>query len=80
MEAFYSTGKALNRGASSPEDAGWLTVEDIYERLGRKVPMDTIRSWIRTRRLPACKPGKAYLVKVEDPEKFLADSRTDNEP
>ena len=63
------------------DDREWLTVEDIYERLGRKVPLDTIRSWIRTKRLPAYKPGKSYLVKVEDLEKFLADSRTvDNEP
>lgn len=58
------------------EDNGWLTVEDIFERLNKKVPMDTIRSWIRSKRLPAYKPGKAYLVKVEDLEKFLRESRT----
>ena len=55
---------------------GWLTVEDIYEELGRTVPPDTIRSWIRTKRLPAYKPGKAYLVKREDLDKFLESSRT----
>jgi excisionase family DNA binding protein len=59
-----------------PEDTGWLTIEDIYERLGKKIPMDTIRSWIRSKRLPAYKPGKAYLVRQEDLEKFLRDSRT----
>lgn len=54
----------------------WFTVEDIYEELGRTVPLDTIRSWIRTKRLPAYKPGKAYIVKRDDLEKFLQDSRT----
>jgi excisionase family DNA binding protein len=65
-----------------PKDRGWLTVEDIYEELGRTVPLDTIRSWIRTKRLPAYKPGKAYLVRREDLDKFLRDSRTkpDDQP
>ncbi len=57
-------------------DTDWLTVEDIYEELGKRVPMDTIRSWIRTKRLPAYKPGRAYLVKREDLDKFIRDSRT----
>ena len=54
----------------------WLTVEDIYEVLGRRVPMDTIRSWIRSKRLPAYKPGRTYLVKREDLDKFIRESRT----
>ena len=60
----------------------WLTVEEIYEVLGRRVPMDTIRSWIRSKRLPAYKPGRAYLVKREDLEKFIRESRTmpDDQP
>lgn len=64
------------------DSTDWLTIQDVYERLGRKVPMDTIRSWIRTKRLPAYKPGRTYLVKREDLEKFLKDSRTkpDDEP
>ncbi len=65
-----------------PQEKAWLTVEDIYEELGRTVPLDTIRSWIRTKRLPAYRPGKAYLVKREDLDKFLKDSRTkpDDQP
>jgi len=59
-----------------PNEDTWLTVENIYEMLGRKVPMDTIRSWIRTKRLPAYKPGRTYLVKREDLERFLKESRT----
>jgi len=58
------------------EDNDWLTVEDIYEELGRRIPLDTIRSWIRSKRLPAYKPGKTYLIKREDLEQFLRDSRT----
>jgi len=54
----------------------WLTIDDIYERLNRKVPKDTIRSWIRSKRLPAYKPARAILVKREDLEKFLMESRT----
>jgi len=59
-----------------PTDDEWLTIEDIYERLDRKVPHDTIRSWIRSKRLPAYRPGRVYLVKREDLEKFLRESRT----
>ncbi len=60
----------------------WLTLEDIYERLGSKVPRDTIRSWIRSKRLPAYKPARTILVKREDLEKFLRESRTkpDDQP
>jgi len=54
----------------------WLTVERIYELLGRSVAIDTIRSWIRTKKLPAYKPGRVYLVKREDLEKFIRESRT----
>jgi len=54
----------------------WLTVDDIYEMLDKSVPLDTIRAWIRSKKLPAYRPGKAYLVRREDLEKFLRDSRT----
>jgi excisionase family DNA binding protein len=54
----------------------WLTIQDIYERLDKRIPMDTIRSWIRNKKLQAYKPGKTYLVKREDFEKFIRESRT----
>ena len=57
----------------------WLTIEDIYERLGRKVPVDSIRSWIRTKKLKAFKPGKVYLIKREDFEEFMRGSQTDKD-
>jgi excisionase family DNA binding protein len=64
------------------DNTDWLTVEDVYEILGKRVPMDTIRSWIRTKRLPAYKPGRTYLVKREDLDKFIRESRTmpDDQP
>ena len=58
------------------DDADWMTIERIYEYLGKQVPHDTIRSWIRSKRLPAYRPGRVYLVKREDLEKFLRESRT----
>jgi excisionase family DNA binding protein len=58
------------------EDKTWLTVDDIYEILNGSVPLDTIRAWIRSKKLPAYRPGKAYLVKREDFERFIKESRT----
>ncbi len=58
------------------EEKGWLTVEDIYELLDKSVPLDTIRAWIRSKKLPAYRPGKAYLVRREDLVKFIRESRT----
>lgn len=60
-------------------ESPWLTIEDIYERLGRKVPVDSIRSWIRTKKLKAFKPGKVYLIKREDFEEFMRGSQTDKD-
>ena len=80
---FYNDENFISLGVLvMVDDNSWLTVEDIYEVLGRKVPMDTIRSWIRSKRLPAFKPGRTYLVKREDLERFLRESRTipDDQP
>ena len=54
----------------------WLTIEDVYEYLEKKVPKDTIRAWVRNKRLPAYRPHRTYLIKREDLEKFLRESRT----
>jgi excisionase family DNA binding protein len=62
--------------AVATDDTDWLTVEDIYVILGKRVPMDTIRTWIRSKKLPAYRPGRTYLVKREDFEKFIKESRT----
>ncbi len=57
-------------------DDEWLSIGDIYEILGKKIPLDTIRSWIRNKKLMAYKPGKTYIVKRKDFEKFIKESRT----
>ncbi len=55
----------------------WLTVEDISQELG--IDEQTIRLWIRSKKLRAYKPGKQYLVRREDLDKFLEESRTDKD-
>lgn len=58
------------------ENTEWLTVEKIYDELGKLVPLETIRSWIRSGKLKAYRPGKVYLVKREDFDKFMRESQT----
>ena len=76
--AVYNHQNWGKRGDILPDKDGdvWLTIDDIYERLGKKVPMDSIRQWIRSGRLKAYRPGKAYLIRREDFEKFMRESQT----
>ncbi len=55
----------------------WLTVKEIAQEL--KVPLDTVRGWIRRKELTAYRPGREYRVKREDLEKFLEESKTRND-
>ena len=56
----------------------WLTVKEISQELG--VDEQTIRLWIRTKKLRAYQPGgKQYIVKREDLDNFLEESRTDKD-
>ena len=55
----------------------WLSVEDIAKELN--VPLDTVRFWIRSKRLRAYKPGKEYRVKREDLDRFLEESTNRDE-
>ncbi len=74
---FYYTGNiSVYWGAIMPDETEWLTIEDVYEELDRKVPIDSIRQWIKSGRLRAYRPGKAYLIKRADLEKFLQESQT----
>jgi excisionase family DNA binding protein len=52
----------------------WLSVEEIAKEL--HVPVDTIRAWIRVKKLKAYRPGKEYRVKREDLDKFLEETST----
>jgi excisionase family DNA binding protein len=47
----------------------WLSVEEIAHELN--VHPDTVRGWIRTKKLRAFKFGRDYRVKPEDYQKFL---------
>ncbi len=52
----------------------WLSVEDIANELS--VSIETVRNWIRKRRLIAYRVGRDYRVKKTDYEKFLEERRT----
>lgn len=53
-----------------PEE--WLTVEEIAKEL--RVPLDTVRFWIRSKKLKAFRPGKEYRVRRSDLDKFIQES------
>lgn len=55
-------------------EARFLTVEDIARDLN--IAEDTVRSWIREKKLPAYRLGKEYRVKIDDYEHFLQQRRT----
>ena len=52
----------------------WLSVEDIAKELS--VPIKTVQSWIRNKKLLAYRPGREYRVKREDLDKFLEEHKT----
>ena len=54
-----------------------MTVEDIARDLN--IAEDTVRSWIRERKLPAYRLGKEYRIKIIDYERFLKQHRTVND-
>jgi excisionase family DNA binding protein len=55
-------------------EARFLTVEDIARDLS--VAEDTVRGWIREKKLPAYRVGKEYRIKIVDYERFLEQRRT----
>ena len=52
----------------------WHIIKFISQDLD--VPEDTVREWIRQKKLPAYRVGREYRIKKEDYEKFLRESRT----
>lgn len=52
----------------------WLTLADIADEL--KLHIETIREWVRDKKLPAYKVGRDYRVKRADLDKFLEERRT----
>jgi excisionase family DNA binding protein len=58
-------------------DERLLTTAQVAERVG--VNEDTVRRWIREKRLPAYMPGgtkTGYRVRAADLDRYLEDSRT----
>jgi excisionase family DNA binding protein len=54
---------------SGPDEDPWLTVQQVSEEL--KINPATVRAWIRQARLPAVRPGKAFLVRRSDVDRAL---------
>ncbi len=52
----------------------WLTLQDIADEL--KLHIETVREWVRTKRLTAYRVGRDYRVKRADLDKFLEERRT----
>jgi excisionase family DNA binding protein len=55
------------------QDDIYLTVEEIAKQL--RVSPDTVRRWIRERRLPAIDLIGQYRIRREDYERFLEQRR-----
>jgi excisionase family DNA binding protein len=52
----------------------WLSVEDIAKELS--VSIDTVRNWIKQKKLTAYRVGRDYRIKREDYEDFLKKRKT----
>ena len=52
----------------------WLTLQQIADEL--QLHIETVREWVRTKRLTAYRVGRDYRVKRDDLNKFLAERRT----
>lgn len=52
----------------------WLSVDDISKELD--VTVDTVRAWIRKKKLRAYKMGRDYRIKRADYNKFLEEQAT----
>ncbi len=58
-------------------DPRFMTVEDIARDLS--IAEDTVRSWIREKKLPAYRVGREYRIMIADYERFLQQRRTTND-
>jgi len=54
-----------------------LRVQDIVDRM--KVNEETVRTWIRQKKLPAIRVGRDYFIEPQDFAEFLRKHRTDRE-
>lgn len=52
----------------------WLLLDDVAREM--RVPLGTVRHWIKTRRLASSRPGRRRLVLREDLDALIASCRT----
>jgi excisionase family DNA binding protein len=55
----------------------YLRVQDIVEQMG--VSEETVRIWIRQKKLPAIRIGRDYFIDPNDFQEFLKKHRTDRQ-
>ena len=51
----------------------WVNLEDIAEHLS--VSADTVRSWIKSGKLPVYRAGKGYKFKISEVDEWLREGR-----
>ncbi len=51
----------------------WVNLEDIAEHLS--VSTDTVRSWIKSGKLPVYRAGKRYKFKISEVDEWLREGR-----
>ena len=51
------------------ENEKWVNIEDVAEHLS--VTPDTVRSWVRSGKLPANKVGKRYKFRLSEIDKLV---------
>ena len=55
------------------ENEKWVNIEDVAEHLS--VTADTVRSWVRSGKLPANKVGKRYKFRLSEIDKLVLEGK-----
>lgn len=51
----------------------WVNIEDVAEHLS--VTPDTVRTWVRSGKLPANKAGKRYKFRLSEIDKLVLEGK-----
>jgi len=53
----------------------WVNLEDIAEHLS--VSIDTVRTWVRSGKIPVSRAGKRYKFKISEVDEWVRSGGTD---
>ena len=62
-------GNEINN--ASPEK--WVNIEDVAEHLSMRE--DTVRTWVREKKLPCVKVGKRYKFKLSEIDEWIREGK-----